>query len=98
MHLTFDPAKNARNIAERGLSFELVDELDWGTAVVWEDVRFNYGERRLGVLAFLGLRLHAAVVTYRDEAVHVISFRKANKREVQRYGEERRRPGIPSRR
>ena len=39
MRLTFDPAKNARNIAERGLSFERVAELDWETAVSQEDTR-----------------------------------------------------------
>ena len=39
MRITFDPAKNARNIAERGLSFERVAELDWDTAVVAEDIR-----------------------------------------------------------
>jgi len=39
MRITFDPAKNARNIAERGLSFERVTELDWDTAMVAEDTR-----------------------------------------------------------
>jgi uncharacterized protein len=29
MGITFAPAKNARNIADRGLSFERVAELDW---------------------------------------------------------------------
>jgi len=89
MRVTFDPAKNDRNVAERGLSFELVGDLDWGTALIWEDLRRDYGERRMRVLAKLENRLHAAVITYRDEAVHVISFRKANKKEVRTYGEER---------
>jgi hypothetical protein len=31
--------KNARNIAERGLPFELVAQLDWETAVAVEDTR-----------------------------------------------------------
>ena len=44
MAISFDPAKNARNIAERGLSFERVAELDWATAVVVEDTRRDYGE------------------------------------------------------
>jgi uncharacterized DUF497 family protein len=35
--------KNARNIAERGLPFELVAELDWAAAVEWEDTRKDYG-------------------------------------------------------
>jgi hypothetical protein len=32
--VTFDLAKNAKNIAERGLSFERVAELDWDTTVI----------------------------------------------------------------
>ncbi|MGH7029583.1 MAG: BrnT family toxin [Stellaceae bacterium] len=39
MAITFDPAKNAKNIAERGLPFERVADLDWETAMVMEDVR-----------------------------------------------------------
>ena len=90
MRITFDPAKNGRNIAERGLSFALVADLEWETAVAREDTRRDYGERRVRLLARLGKRLHVAVVTYRDDAVHVISFRKANKREVKAYDRERR--------
>ncbi|HEY1934097.1 MAG TPA: BrnT family toxin [Acetobacteraceae bacterium] len=89
MRLTFDPAKNARNIAERGLSFERVAELDWEAARSQEDTRKDYGETRLQVLAFLGKRLHAAVVTIRGDALHVISFRKASRKEVKWYEQER---------
>jgi len=32
--VTFDPAKNAKNIAERGLPFEQVADLAWETAVL----------------------------------------------------------------
>lgn len=87
MRVTYDPVENQRNIAERGLSFDRVAELDWKTALAQEDRRQDYGERRLRVLAMLDKRLHVAVVTHREGAVHVISFRKANQREVRRYGE-----------
>jgi len=93
MHITFDPAKNAKNIAERGLSFERVAELDWETALAIEDLRHDYGERRLQVMALLGRRLHVVVITYRDAAVHVISFRKANSKEVTWYGKAPARTG-----
>jgi uncharacterized DUF497 family protein len=89
MRMTFDPAKNDKNLLERGLSFEAVAELDWETALVWEDVRRDYGERRMRVLAWRETRLCAVVITYRDEAIHVISFRKANKKEVSAYHERR---------
>ena len=89
MLITFDPAKNARNILERDLPFERVADLDWSTAVDWEDKRRDYGEVRLRVLAFLGPRLHAAVITLRGEAYHVISFRKANDKEFRVYAKAR---------
>jgi uncharacterized DUF497 family protein len=89
VRITFDPAKNARNIDERELPFELVAQLDWETALSLEDTRKDYGERRLRVLAFLGDRLHAAVITMRGDAIHVISFRKANEKEVRRYEKQK---------
>ena len=50
MRFTFDPAKNAKNIAERGLSFALAAELDWKAALIVEDTRHDYGELRLCAL------------------------------------------------
>ena len=85
MRITFDPAKNARNVAERGLPFALVADLDWENAIAVEDTRRDYGERRVRVLAMLNGRLHVAVVTWRGDATHVISFRKANRKEVKHY-------------
>jgi uncharacterized DUF497 family protein len=89
MRVTFDPAKNAKNIAERGLPFERVAGLAWETAVLQEDRRKDYGETRVRVLARLGQRLHVAVITMRGDAVHVISFRKANRKEVEWYEQEK---------
>lgn len=97
LRVTFDPAKNARNIAERSLSFERVADLDWETAVAVEDDRRDYGERRLRVMALLGQRLHVTVITFRGDAMHVISFRKANSREIKRYGDEKGRRGLAAR-
>jgi uncharacterized DUF497 family protein len=87
MRITYDPAKNERNIAERGLSFELVAELDWESAVSREDKRKDYGERRVQTFGLLKGRLHVAVITLRRDAMHVISFRKANPKEVKWYGQ-----------
>ena len=81
----FDPAKNAANMASRGLPFELVEQLDWAHALMEEDTHKAYGERRFQVLRFIGGRLHAVVFTPREGKVHVISLRKANSREVKRY-------------
>jgi uncharacterized DUF497 family protein len=85
MDITYDANKNTKNIADRGLSFELVRELEWATALVVEDLRKDYSERRFQVIGYIGARLHVVVFTLRASAIHVISLRKANKREVQRY-------------
>ncbi len=80
-----DPKKEGRNIAERDLSLDLAEQLDWTTALIWEDKRKDYGEQRYCVLGFIEHRLHSVVFTPRDGKPRVISLRKANKREVNRY-------------
>ena len=85
MSVSFDSAKSERNERERGLRFSLVGKLDWSGAVIEEDDRKDYGERRYRVLGFIDDRLHAVVFTPRSGKVHVISLRKANNREVKQY-------------
>ena len=46
MKIHYDAAKNARNIAARGLSFDRVADFDFETAKVREDVRRAYPESR----------------------------------------------------
>ncbi len=85
MEISFDSAKNARKVADRGLPFTMVEQLDWASAIIEEDVRKNYGERRYLALGLIEYRLHAVVFTPRAHRVHVISLRKANQREVKDY-------------
>lgn len=85
MKIDFDPAKNERNIRERGLSFERVAEFDFETAAYEVDARRDYGEVRIRAFGFLGGRLHALVFVETAAGIRVISLRKANKREVRRY-------------
>ena len=85
MHLTYDPAKNERNIIKRGLAFDLAEGYEWSTALIAEDTRQDYLERRYQALGFIGEHLHMLVFIPRNEAVHVISLRRANKRERTRY-------------
>ena len=87
MQLSFDPDKNERNIEQRGLDFNLAADLDWATALIDEDIRHDYGERRFRVLGCIGERLYALIFTPRAGKVHVISLRKANAREVKHYGQ-----------
>ena len=85
VRLTFDPTKNERNIAERGIAFDLAEEFDWSTALIVEDTRKDYPERRYQALGMAENHLHMLVFTPREEALHVISLRRANGRERKRY-------------
>jgi len=85
--ITFDPAKSARNIRERNLSFERADDFDFGTAAFKIDDRYDYGEVRVRAIGFLEGKLHVLVFTERGEDLHVISLRKANRAEMRRYVE-----------
>ena len=89
MKIEFDPAKNDVNIRERGLSFELAGEFDFDTAVMWQDTRKAYPEVRFVALGFLALRLHVLCFTALADGIRVISFRKANEREVKSYEQTR---------
>lgn len=85
MRIEYDPVKNERNIRERGLSFERVRDFDFATAWVVEDQRRDYSEVRLQALGWLDGRLHALIFCPLTAGIRVISFRKANQREVRSY-------------
>ena len=57
MRITFDPAKRARTLAERGLDFEDAVVVFEGVTVEVEDTRRNYGEPRIICYGFLSRRL-----------------------------------------
>lgn len=91
MNVTFDPAKDAANLAKHGFSLLDAGGFEWGTAVVWPDKRHDYDEVRMVALGYIGLRIMAVVFVDRPPEQpterRIISLRKANSREVKRYAE-----------
>lgn len=85
MRISYDPAKNERNIRRRGLSFDSAAEFDFEGALYAVDERHDYGETRYIAIGMLGVRLHVLCFAETADGVRVISFRKANAREVKRY-------------
>jgi uncharacterized DUF497 family protein len=85
MDISFDLAKSEKNVLVRGISLELAARFEWVGALIVEDLRKDYGERRFQALGLIENRLHMMVFTPRANKVHVISLRKANKREVKQY-------------
>jgi uncharacterized DUF497 family protein len=85
MRIEFDPVKSEWNRRNRGLPFERVADFDFLTAQMIVDTRRDYGEVRYVALGNLDNRLHVLCFTETAKGIRVISLRKANAREVQRY-------------
>lgn len=88
MPITFDPAKRAMTLAERGLDFADAEAVFAGPLVENPDARFDYGEERMFTVGFLRERMVVVVWTRRGDDQHVISMRKANGKERTRYGKQ----------
>ncbi len=89
MRITFDPTKNEQNLRLRGLGFETAANFRFDTAVFAVDDRKEYPETRYVALGLLGDRVHVLCFAETNDGIRVISFRKANPREVKRYAQAR---------
>ena len=85
MHIEFDVNKNDTNIRERNLSLERASDFDFDNAIIKRDSRKSYPELRYVAVGFLDARLHVLCFTPIEVGIRVISFRKANSREVKHY-------------
>src|ERR1700733_7853584 len=85
----FDPAKDVANQAKHGVSLALAELLFAGHHVSIADVRFDYGEIRKVAFGLVNSRMFACVYVERAGERRIISLRKANQREVRRYGQTR---------
>jgi uncharacterized DUF497 family protein len=81
--------KAANNKKAHNVSFDAVENFEFTTALVTEDTRKVYSETRYAALGFIANRLHVLVYCIRANNIRVISLRKANRRERQRYDRER---------
>lgn len=86
MRISFDPAKRATTLAERGLDFADAALIFAGVTVEIEDTRRNYryGEKRIICYGLLAGRVVVVGYTPRGADRHVFSMRKANEREKAR--------------
>jgi len=84
VRITYDPAKRAKTLADRGLDFEDAALVFDGVTVEVEDTRADYGERRIVCFGSLHGRVVVVGYTPRGAVRHVFSMRKANSREQAR--------------
>jgi len=83
MPYEWDEAKRLDNIQKHGVDFTAVRRFHWPTATRDRSVR--QGEERFLSLGYVGDRVHAVVYVRRGGNIRIISMRKANPREVERY-------------
>jgi uncharacterized DUF497 family protein len=82
----WDELKSEACFIKRGFDFAYVIRafLD-PQKVIFQDERFNYGERRYQLLGDIGGRIFVVVYTVRSGNIRIISARKANERERRLY-------------
>ncbi len=81
IQFVWDEAKRLKNLKDHGLDFLDVYSVFEGRTVTVEDDRFDYGERRLFTLGFLGAVPVSIVHTETDKQIRLISFRQATRHE-----------------
>jgi uncharacterized protein len=84
MRNTWDPAKRAKTLAERGLDFDDAAIVFAGVTVEVEDTRKDYGETRIICYGHLEGRMVVVGYVPRGKSRHIFSMRKANGREQER--------------
>lgn len=84
MAITYDPTKRAQTLAARKLDFEDARFVFEGTTFEIEDLRWDYGEKRIICFGRLADRMVVVGYTPRGADRHVFSMRKANDREQAR--------------
>lgn len=85
MRMVVDPGKDAENVRRHGVSLRFAAELDWDSALVWIDARFEYDELRMIALAPETQTLYYVAFVDRRNERRIISLRRATRREVMHY-------------
>ena len=84
MKFEYDHAKSAINKMKHCLDFEQAKAL-WEDENLLEVPVLRTGEPRFLVIGMIGGKVWTGVITYRGEAVRIISVRRSRKEEVEHY-------------
>ena len=87
MEVEWDDAKSDACFVERGFDFAYAAQVFLDpNRLIEADERFEYGEPRFRVLGQVEGRVFVVIYTPRGGVFRIISARKANAKEVARYG------------
>ena len=85
MRFEWDEAKDAWTMQARGFGFDDATRIFRGRVVSWEDDRRDYGEQRFRAVGETEGDILHVVFTWRGDAMRIISVRRANRKEIQRW-------------
>ena len=85
--ITWDGPKRRRNLTKHGFDFVDAQQVFDGVTYTYEDDRLAYAEQRFVTLGLLREIVVSIVHTEEGEHLHIISMRKATKRERKIYFE-----------
>ena len=83
MQFEWDEEKRTSNLDKHKLDFANADKLNWDEAITVN--RLHKKEARFLTYAEMDRKLYTLVWTWRGEVMRIISFRRANNRETDRY-------------
>jgi uncharacterized protein len=84
MRFEFDPKKSAANKTKHGIDFNEAQAI-WSDSDRLEVPARNLDEPRTMVIGRIGEKVWSAFITYRNEAIRIISVRRARREEEGRY-------------
>jgi len=82
VRFTWDEVKRKRNLKVHGLDFVDATQVFDGATFTYKDDRLRYDEQRFVTLGLLDGMPVSIVHTETQDSIHIISFRKATKRET----------------
>ena len=67
MGYEYDPLKNESNFKKHGLYLSEVEYFDWDNAVISEDFRLLYPEKRFEAMGYIEQKLHTLIFCFREK-------------------------------
>lgn len=89
MGFAWDPAKDTANRRKHGIGFREASEIFLGFALIAEDTRRDYGERRFIALGEYDGDVVRLIFTEREHNIRIISAWKANRNDRKAYQKAR---------
>jgi uncharacterized DUF497 family protein len=84
MSFEYDPKKGATNLEKHGIDFDVAQNL-WCDPDLLEIPAKTADEPRYLVIGKIGGKHWSAVITYREEAIRLISVRRSRQEEIELY-------------